>query len=154
MAVYEIKTVISAELIQELADNLRDADREEMRALGHTNTMEIITESVAASGKAWAGLVDGKLALIAGIAPHPEYADIGIPWMLGTDLLVANAMHFMRNNRIYMRQMLQGFAHLVNVVDARNTVSIAWLTKLGFTINKAAPFGPYNKLFHVFEMRV
>lgn len=154
MANYEITDAVTSDIIHELAVNLRHADREELNALGHSEFEKVIADSVASSKKSWAAFVDGRVALIAGVAVHPTDENIGIPWMLGTDLLLAHKKQFVRITSPYLALVSEGFVCLANAVHVRNSVSIAWLKRLGFTINDAAPFGPHNQLFHIFQMRV
>jgi hypothetical protein len=49
--------------------------------------------------------------------------------------------------------MLKAFPHLVNFVHAKNTTSVRWLRRLGFTLHEAVPYGALGEPFHPFELR-
>lgn len=153
MPIYEVVTDVGKDLIAELAQNMRAADVIEMQALGFTNAERTIAHSVNCSSLKWGALVDGHLAFLFGVAPAPHDPDIGIVWMLGTDLLERHARHFLRKNRDYLSQIHSQFKRLINIVHAENHVSIHWLKALGFTVESPAPYGPHGALFCRFEMR-
>lgn len=152
MPIYEVVTDIGQELINDLAANMRAADIREMEALGYTDTAATVGQSVRVSSIAWAALVDGKVALIAGAADLPTDKTVGVVWMLGTDKLEKHAVRFLRNNIDYLQMLKQRYTSLVNVVHADNIVSIGWLRSLGFTIYEKQPYGPKGELFHCFKM--
>jgi len=101
----------------------------------------------------WSAFIDGQLAAILGAAPLSVVSGLGSPWMLGTPVLDANSRILVRSTPGYIAQMLQAFPHLVNFVHAKNTTSVRWLRRLGFTVHEARPFGALGEPFHPFEMR-
>jgi hypothetical protein len=133
--------------------NLRASDLAECRAYGRPDIAASIASCVDRSVLCWTGLVDGELAAIIGAAPINMLAGIGSPWMLGTPVLDRHQRILVRRTPEYISRMLKAFPHLVNYVHAKNTTSVRWLRRLGFTLHEAVPYGPLGEPFHLFEMR-
>lgn len=128
--------------------NLRASDRDECAAYGG-DTLEMIRSSVARSVLCWTGIVDGELAAIIGVTRLTD--TVGVPWMLGTPVLDRHARVLVRRTPEYIARMLAAFPYLLNYVHAKNTTSVRWLRRLGFTLSAPEPFGPFSEPFHRFE---
>lgn len=139
--------------VARLFANLRASDLAECQAYGKPDIAAGIESSAARSLLCWTGLVDGELAAILGVAPLSIVNGIGSPWMLGTPVLDAHQRVLVRKTPEYIARMLKAFPHLVNFVHAKNTTSVRWLRRLGFSLSEPAPFGPLGEPFHRFEMR-
>ena len=137
----------------ELIAHLRASDLAECLAYGRDDVAAGIEASVRRSVLCWTGLVDGELAAIIGVAPVNMLTGMGSPWMLGTPVLDRHHRILVRKTPEYISRMLKAFPHLVNFVHAKNTTSVRWLRRLGFTLHAAQPFGPLGEPFHPFEMR-
>lgn len=136
-----------------LAEHMRDQDVAEMHAGGHHNLHQIVRAGVERSVWSRAALIDGEVAAIFGVAPLLTMLDPrGVPWMLGTDLVPRNRRTLARHSAPYIHQMLRTFPHLLNLVHAKNTVAVRWLTRVGFTLRDPQPHGPVGEMFHLFEM--
>ena len=59
---------------------------------------------------------------------------------------------FARMSRPFLRLMKDRHLRLTNHVDVRNALAIRWLRWLGFTLDPAAPAGPFGFMFHHFWM--
>ena len=57
-------------------------------------------------------------------------------------------MHFYRMSKIFIKWMRARFDYLENWVDARNFLSLRWLTWVGFKIGAAEPWGAFGMDFH------
>lgn len=136
--------------IDALVAGMRRQDRVELAAAGIA-PREAVADGVTRSTWSLTATVDGEVACIFGVAPFGGGA--GVPWMLGTDLVTQNRRALARLAPAYISQMLGVFPHLLNVVHARNTVAVAWLKRVGFTLQPAQPYGPHGEPFHRFEMR-
>lgn len=136
-----------------LIANLRPADLAECQAYGRGDIGAGIESSVARSMLCWSGFIDGELAAILGVAPVNALGGIGSPWMLGTPVLDAHSRVLVRAVPEYIAKMLNAFPHLVNFVHTKNTTSVRWLRRLGFTLHEPVPYGAPGELFHPFEMR-
>lgn len=139
--------------VELLIANLRPADLAECQAYGRPDIGAGIRASAKRSMLCWSGFIDGELAAILGAAPIDMLAGIGSPWMLGTPVLDRHQRVLVRSTPTYISEMLKAFPHLVNFVHAKNTTSVRWLRRLGFTLHEAVPFGPLGEPFHPFEMR-
>ena len=133
--------------------NLRPADFAECLAYGHADLGASLESCVRRSMLCWTGLIDGELAAILGVAPINTLTGIGSPWMLGTPVLERHQRVLVRRTPEYIAKMLKAFPHLVNFVHAKNTTSMRWLRRLGFTLHEAVPYGALGEPFHPFELR-
>lgn len=140
--------------VEHLIEHLRDSDRAECLAYGHPDIAPGIRRSAQASMLCWSGFVDGELAAVIGVAPINLIGGVGSPWMLGTPVLNRHSRVLVARTPEYIARMLQAFPHLVNFVHARNTTSVRWLRRLGFTLHDPVPYGAAGEMFHPFEMKV
>lgn len=144
---------VDAERIAELANGLRSADRLEVaRSAGHDDHAATIAECVDRSTEAYAVIdASGELVAIFGCAPLGSLVSAaGAPWCLGTDLLDRRSRALMSISRRYIHKWRDTYPALVNFVDAENTLSIKFLSALGFKFDAPAPHGPQGALFHRF----
>lgn len=139
---------------EELAANLREQDRVEVEALGHTDMRAVIQRGIDCSALCWTARVNGELACVFGVAPLGTMLDPrGVPWMLGTPLVPKHRRILARLAPQYIAQMLEAFPHLLNQVHTKNAVATGWLRKMGFVLQPPTPVPPYGELFHLFEMK-
>lgn len=137
---------------RQLALILRAADRDEVVAQSGLHPALALGMSLGSSDAAWTGLMDGQVAVIWGVAPQDELErDVGVPWMLGSDLIVQHPRLFLTHCQAAVEEMQALFPILENHVDIRNTVAIRWLKWLGFDIMEPVPHGPYKMPFHPFR---
>lgn len=146
-------TEATLEDLEELAPILRQADREEIEAATGKDVLDVLKSSLEFSTLAWAGRVNGELLCVFGVGSPSLASGIGIPWLLGSKAIDKYSRTFMRQTTPYMKRMKKLCPLMVNFVDARNTKSIEWLKRLGFTILDAEPWGVSGLPFHKFEMR-
>lgn len=139
--------------VQDLAANLRAADRAELAACGFSDARRAIEVSLACSTHMAAAVADGRCVAILGVTPLSLLDGCGSPWMLGTDLVVAHRRALMTCAPTYIRAMLHAYPHLVNYVHADNDVAVRWLRRAGFKLHQPEPYGARGELFHRFEMR-
>jgi ribosomal protein S18 acetylase RimI-like enzyme len=141
----------------ELLANLRPADRDELEAtIGEdTDKLAALEYCVARSSHAWVLTIDGRVGMLSGLVPVSTLlgGDEAQPWMMGTTLMAQRPGVLTRISARYLRVMKGCYPRLANYVDARNTTSIAWLRRLGFTVHAdTVPIGPRGLPFHLFEM--
>ncbi len=139
--------------VEHVAEHMRQADLDEIAAIGIDDPVEALTRSIANSTSCWTGCADGEPGCIFGVVPISMLCGIGSPWLLGTELIPKNAGAFIRHSRPYIHGMLREFPHLFNFVDVRNRKAIAWLKRSGFILHEQQPYGPFGLPFHPFEMR-
>jgi len=151
--VVEVRAVTPDDVV-ELVVKMRQADVDELHALGILDLVAAVRASVAHSAFSYAFVIDGALACIIGVAPAAGMFDPeGFPWMLGTDVVTRHQRVLMRTCRPYIQQMLRAYPHLFNYVHAENHRAVRWLKRIGFTLEPAAPWGPMGAPFHRFDMR-
>lgn len=142
-----------AEHIVALWPRLRAADVAEIWAASRSEPLDALCRAVKVSSEAWAGLVDGKVVCLFGVAPVSIMGGKGSPWMLGSDLIDRHAVTFLRRCRGVVSRWRTVYPTLENVVDARNVVAHRWLRWLGFTLGEPRPHGPDMMPFLPFHMK-
>lgn len=138
-----------------LKGRFRQGDVEEVFAMSGRGIDEAAQEGLRTSELCWIGYWDEDPIAIFGCRRHSLLSDEGTPWLLGTERIREQGIKqaFLAANAPYIKAMLQHFDFLENFVDARNTVSIKWLKRLGFTIEPAMPMGYLKMPFHRFWLR-
>ena len=135
-----------------IANNMRQADRDEIAAAAGKGPWAALRDSLHLSVAAWTGLVDDEPICMFGVVPLDILGGVGSPWLLGTDEIEKHAISFLRLNKQYVKEMLEYFPYLVNFVDARNKMSIQWLKWLGFKFDSSPiPYGIWNLPFYRFS---
>lgn len=150
-----VKTYIepaTTEHVLSLLPNVRKADIEEFIAASGQTPAQVLTQALRASTCAWAGIADGEVVNIFGVAPASLLGGKGIPWMVGSTLIDTHARVFLRRSRLALADMLALYPHLENYVDQRNHLAKAWLHWLGFRLEDPAPYGVQGLPFHRFHM--
>lgn len=141
--------------IQHIAERLRAADRDEIIARhGAVTDFEgILRLSVALTVDPETMIAPGtgEPVAILGVAPPSLLGNFGVPWLVGTERLFTFPRALLQGGRVFVREKLEQYGNLQNVVDHRNTLSINWLKRIGFTIDPPQPLGPYGVPFHRFR---
>ncbi|MEM7200260.1 MAG: hypothetical protein AAF628_08355 [Planctomycetota bacterium] len=122
---------------RELAPRLRYQDVEELRASSGEEPEAALLASLAVSSKAWAGLRDGVVQVLFGVAPVSP--GLGSPWLLSSEDIYRWPRRFYVESRHFMDLMHEDFPVLTNFVDDRNLRSQRWLKRLGFTPGRREP---------------
>lgn len=149
MTDYKFRSV-KFEDIEYMARNLRAADRAEIEAVhGAHCPLHILAQAVRQSSLAWTAEANGRPFALFGVAPMGEGA--GSIWLLGTEELFKYPRALVRGGREVLAVMFKEYARLYNFMDARNTKSIAWLRRMGFTVHEPQPYGAAGLPFHLFE---
>jgi hypothetical protein len=130
----------------ELAPLLRVEDRLEVMALG-LDPIEGLLQSLAGAREAWTYRTEGQIVCMAGLTPRSLIGRTGVPWLLGSELVVQHRRFFMVETRQMVAHWLTQFDSLTNIVDARYGAAIRWLRWLGFEIGE--PFPLANGRFSV-----
>ena len=130
---------ITLEAAENVASNLRPADRREMVEGHGTNPMEY-AKWIASEGTAvWFEVPNGKTAGMAGVGPKGEV------WMLCTPAIHEYPITFARESKRFIEGRSEPL--LWNVVDCRNIVHLKLLKFLGFKFLRKISFGPNNLPF-------
>lgn len=124
---------------------LRPQDAAECAAMGF-DEREGLIQSLESSCRAWTGIGDkGQPVVMFGVAQHPKFPDVGIPWLLATPAL--SARDLLREGPRFITRMHEKFAKLLNMVHARNERACRWLKWAGFRLGTPLPHGPNQELF-------
>ncbi len=126
--------------VHEFAPRLRAEDRAEVLALGFT-PVDGLLQSIAGAQEAWTYRADRQIICMAGVTPLSLIGRVGVPWLLGSELVLQHRRAFMIETRRMVADWLTRFDVLRNVVDARYEAAIRWLRWLGFKIGKPFPLG-------------
>lgn len=128
------------EAVRFIAENLREADRAELKASSDGDPEEIPMESYGLSTRSWLILDRTNLPVgIFGVAPALA-PGVGIVWLLGTPGIEREAVAVARQTRKFVAEMHQDYPTLWNFVDARNELAIRWLLWSGFLITDVDPW--------------
>lgn len=138
--------------IEEILPNVRQADIAEFMAINGWDARRVLETGVRTSTFSVAGLANGRVVTIFGVAPKSMIGGSGIPWLVATDELEKYQFAFLRRCRNGVNAMLSVYPYLENYVDQRNHVAKAWLHWLGFSIDSPAPYGIEGRNFHHFHM--
>lgn len=141
------------EHLVELAEKMREADRQEVIASSGRDILAVLEDSLKYSLAPLTAFINGELACVFGCVPFQLIGERAAPWMLGTDVVDKHPGELLRRCRQYTTGMNKAYPHLLNFVDARNHKSIRWLKWMGFTVHPAVPYGAEKRPFHLFEMR-
>jgi hypothetical protein len=136
------------ERVKYVAKRLRASDQVEVRLSHGIDPYLVAVESWASSSICQAIVAeDGTPLGITGL-------DEDLIWLLGTDDLTSTRMRRMqlcREAEEWVQHCLKRVdGPIGNYVYAKNGESIRWLSKLGFTVFPAEPYGPSGALFHPF----
>lgn len=138
--------------IEEMLPSVRSADLQEFLAINGWDARRVLETGVRTSTFSVAGLANGKVVTIFGVAPKSMIGGAGIPWLVATDELEKYQFAFLRRCRNGVNAMLSVYPYLENYVDERNHVAKAWLHWLGFHLDEPAPYGVHGVNFHRFTM--
>lgn len=151
MALVEIRDATEADA-DFIARRVRKADFDEIVASSGKHPYYAMIQGLSHSTSAKTATFNGEPACMWGVAPGGMILQVGVPWMVGTDLLDQHAKAFLRRCRKPVMSLLDGYAILMNYVDARNVRAVEWLAFCGFTVDDAEPFGLSGQPFHKFWM--
>lgn len=123
---------------------LREADRRELlRLSGLPFERDTILQSVFSSRDVTGIFVDDEIAALYGVAPLQEEKSrcVGMPWLVAHDDFERKetAVPMMRISRRGIEKWLGEFDLLMNLVDPEHLKAVAYLKRLGFTLEFDAP---------------
>ena len=132
----------------ELAAKMRQADVKEVLASNGATPLEALQRGFEAS-KPQSIIYKGELIGMFGCAHVDDL--IGSPWMLGSDKIPKIKKDLLTQSVEWVKEVNKQYPLLVNYVDAKNKVSIAWLNHIGFSFVQLIPkFGVGGIPFYEF----
>ena len=144
----EIQQAVAADAAP-VAAHLRAADLAECLAAGVEDIERAIVEGVENSPMCWTAWVDDRPAAVFGVRP---WGAVGVPWMLGTDDVIAQRRAFIKLAPAYIATMMQAYPRLMNHVHTDNVQAVRWLRRAGFALQSPHAHPATGAPFQVFEM--
>ena len=142
----------TVELIESIADDMRQADADEVWASNHHTPLESLKEGWWLSDFSTVVMCDNEPLVMIGLVKRDMLTGSGVVWMLGANRALKYKKQFFTQTKPVIDEMLTICPRLCNMVHSKNTVSIKWLEWLGFTIDEPTPYGPEGELFHRFHL--
>lgn len=138
--------------IKELAASLRQADREELTAIGVEDFEAALKLSLDTSDHAFLVMTeDQRMICIFGISLIETEYGRGI-WFLGSELLREYRREFLTNSYAVLEQWKKQYGKLYNYVSCNNKKTIRWLKWLGANLSEPFPLGAHNEHFILFTL--
>ena len=142
----------SSEDVAYIAANMRSADIAEVQAATGREPEEALLDGLVASRCPLTFAPQGIPAAIFGVCQDPRNTYIGAPWLLATDEFPKHLRQIATFGPALLCALSWDFDYLQNYVDARNTIHIAWIKRLGFNLTRTVPeFGAEKRPFIHFE---
>jgi len=140
------------EMIESIADDMRQADIDEVWASNHLTPLESLVMGWHMSDLSTVAMCHGEPLVMIGLVKRDILSGTGVVWMLGANRAMNYKKEFFRQTEQVISEMLTICPYLCNMVHSKNKNSIAWLKWLGFTIEEPVPHGPDDELFHKFYL--
>jgi hypothetical protein len=134
----------SAKDAQYLADNMRQCDIDELKAVSDYTPIEAVLKSIRQSQNEflYAVYADEKLLCICGCAENSLLSSEARPWLLATNDMAKYNWYLTPTAKEGVRMMLLRWPKLANIVDIRNRISIRWLKSIGFEMTETLEIKP------------
>jgi hypothetical protein len=141
----EIRAATSADAL-ELAQHMREADRQEVWAAERRTPLEALRFAMQVSEFCRCLRIDGEVAMLWGVARIIDQTwNI---WLLTADVVDRKPLAFWRTFRSQLVELVRTYPVLCNMVDARYTKALEALRRVGFTVYPADPYGVDDQPFH------
>jgi hypothetical protein len=114
-----------------IADNMRAADRREVKASSGFSPRKALLVSFYRSDKCYTVLLNEKPIAMFGVT-QSDHPDAAVVWLLATPDLEKVWVRFLRESRRWMDELQAGYKAIYNFIDCRNTKSIRWLEAHGW----------------------
>lgn len=133
---------------RELEPRLRAVDRTEVLTMG-IDPLDGLLASVRGSDEAWTVRADGEIVFMIGVCPLSTIGRVGVPWLLGSDLVSKHRRTFMVETRRLLAVAHRRFPILRNYIHDGHRQALRWMDWLGFMIRDPQPIG--SGLFWIAE---
>ena len=135
--------------ISYVANNLRQADADEVRAATGMDARLVLPSQAAGREILAAGLRHNDRAeILYGVDPWPDTDTVGVIWMLSTPEIYDHPVEFVVMTQRELARFHERYELLTNFIDARNERHIKWLSWMGFKfIQRVESFGAEGRPF-------
>ena len=124
-----------------VGSRLRAADLKELTHDGRKSQFAGLFEGLRDIHQSYTIEVAGSPEGLFGVGPAGYSERAGMMWMVGTTTLIEDASYiFAKSSYWVVEQMLRNnpqYAYVHNYVHDENTIAVAWLQRLGFTLANA-----------------
>lgn len=129
-----------------IVPHLRAKDVEDIRAAYGDDVQKALLWALAHSPLAWAAMDAEGVIVIWGVGRTSLLADVGVPWLVGTDRLVKKYRKpFLRLVDLFMDLIVEQFPKLEGYQRLKDAERLRWLQWCGFKFKKSEPCGvPYE----------
>jgi hypothetical protein len=134
-----LKTIIrhaTDEDLMYVANNMRDQDLDEIYAGGETPERALRMSAEISKDCLSCVLESGEVLFVLGCGPKTLLSDIGVPWLLGSKEALKHPRSFFDFPPKVLEIWKEQYSMLENYVHVKNTVSVRWLQRLGFTMHE------------------
>ena len=142
---------------KELADNMRQAEIDEVMTSGAQSPYQAVKRSFELSlfaVSAFNGKNGNKIATVFGIAVDNYFASAAKVWMLtSNEINNVSVRTVLKASKHWINKILVFYPMLYNFVDSRHVKSIKWLEVCGAYIDFEKPIQCDGIDFYYFELR-
>lgn len=124
---------------------MRQEDKDEIWHLARSTPGDALRAGFLGGDTCQTVLLNGKVVAMFGIGGTK--GEVGIPWMLASDLLKEIRKPFVRECKGYLEEMSKDYPYLYNIAWTKNTEHIRWLKWLGFDFKVPKQMGPDGEFY-------
>lgn len=136
-----------------VVERMRLSDRREIYYLAALRPKTAVDVTLSQSVATFTATVDGRPEMLFGMCKRSQLSDVGVPWLLGTDVVDRHQFAF-RRSREYFRRFERAFPVMENHALAENIITLRWLKWLGFDMSEPQPYGVFGVPFVRFGRRL
>lgn len=140
------------DMIESIAEDMRQADADEVWASNRHTPLQSLMKGWENSHYSTVAMCNGQPLVMIGLVRRDLITERGVVWMLGANKAMKYRRDFLLQTKPIIDEMLVICSYLYNMVYIKNTRSIQWLKRLGFTVDNAIPYGPAGEMFHPFYL--
>ena len=140
-------------LMGRIARDMRQQDIDEVWASHHHAPIEALVEGWQQSKFSTIVLINGEPVVMLGLVVRDILSGVGVPWLLGTNGSLKYKREFITQVPRVIDDMLNICPMLYNYAHVKNTISIKWLKRIGFSFSEPQQHGPDDELFCKFQLR-
>ena len=134
-----------------LAPNLREADKNEMKAATGQVGPSSLEAGIKDSEHCWVMEVGDEPAALYGY--RESESNSAYIWLMGSDVIQDVRWQFLRESKNVIKRLLKTYDSLWSLADVRNTKHQEWYEWLGFKVNGQVKAGPYGNEFNLIELK-
>ena len=124
------------------AHRLRQADVEELQALGYDTAQDALLVAIAHSELSFVDTVDGSPEAFGGVMSN------GMVWCVTTtEYIEDHTRRFLSITKELIEALQQTYPVLWNYVYKKNTKHVRWLKFMNFELLEEVPYGPNKETF-------